>query len=399
MDLDSERQARIQDAMREAGLDALLCAAPSHVLLLTGYWPVMAASVALVARSGEVHVIAPEDERTLVEAVSGATLTTYLPGRLEEMVDPVQALAKPLLSLLDRLQLSRASLGLELGYGVQPASYLTQVHFRASLADVLRDRQPAARIHSCDALVERLKAVKTPRELDLIRQACTDAAAGFAAAEAAVHPGARENEVAAAALAGFERTLPSPLAGVPASERRDGHFFCMSGPNSATASAAFARTRTREIAPDDLVMIHANTAGNGYWTDITRTFTARATPSAPPPARHRQMRQAISEATAAALAAIRPGARSVDVDLAARKVMQGHGFGEKEFVHGVGHGVGFAAANANALPRIHPASPDILEAGMTFNVEPAAYFPDFGGMRHCDVVAVTPTGADVLTNF
>jgi Xaa-Pro aminopeptidase len=36
---------------------------------------------------------------------------------------------------------------------------------------------------------------------------------------------------------------------------------------------------------------------------------------------------------------------------------------------------------------------------MTFNLEPAAYFDGYGGMRHCDVVAVTTDGAQVITNF
>jgi Xaa-Pro aminopeptidase len=36
---------------------------------------------------------------------------------------------------------------------------------------------------------------------------------------------------------------------------------------------------------------------------------------------------------------------------------------------------------------------------MTFNVEPAAYFDGIGGMRQCDVVAVTQNGAIVLTDF
>lgn len=61
--------------------------------------------------------------------------------------------------------------------------------------------------------------------------------------------------------------------------------------------------------------------------------------------------------------------------------------------------VGFATANANRLPRIHPASPDVLEAGMTLNVEPAIYFEGYGGMRHCDMVAVTSRAAEVLTQF
>ncbi len=36
---------------------------------------------------------------------------------------------------------------------------------------------------------------------------------------------------------------------------------------------------------------------------------------------------------------------------------------------------------------------------MTFNIEPAAYFEDYGGMRHCDLVAVVSHGAHVLTDF
>ncbi len=93
-----------------------------------------------------------------------------------------------------------------------------------------------------------------------------------------------------------------------------------------------------------------------------------------------------------------PGVAARDVDGAARNVMSAHGFADA-FKHSTGHGVGFAAANANALPRIHPQSPDVLEVGMTFNIEPAAYFDGYGGMRHCDVVAVTADGASVLTDF
>jgi Xaa-Pro aminopeptidase len=65
----------------------------------------------------------------------------------------------------------------------------------------------------------------------------------------------------------------------------------------------------------------------------------------------------------------------------------------------VGHGVGLSAANANALPRLHPQSPDVLAAGMTFNIEPAVYLEGTGGMRHCDVVVCGNEGADVLSCF
>jgi Xaa-Pro aminopeptidase len=167
----------------------------------------------------------------------------------------------------------------------------------------------------------------------------------------------------------------------------------MSGPNSGNAYSAYARTRQRTVEDGDLVMIHCNSCGDGFWTDITRTYTVGVADQ-----QQDEMRSALMEARQAALAAIAPGTKAKDVDLAARSALGDRNFGA-QFKHGTGHGVGFAAANSNGIPRIHPESPDVLAAGMTFNIEPAIYIEGYGGMRHCDMVAVTETGAEVLTDF
>jgi Xaa-Pro aminopeptidase len=70
-----------------------------------------------------------------------------------------------------------------------------------------------------------------------------------------------------------------------------------------------------------------------------------------------------------------------------------------EFKHGLGHGVGFNAIDHNAPPRLHPVSTDKLETGMVFNIEPAIYIEGYGGIRHCDMVAVGTGGAEILTDF
>ncbi len=203
-----------------------------------------------------------------------------------------------------------------------------------------------------------------------------------------IRPGLRETDVAAAAQSAFETTRKAEGL-----QRSYGYFFCMSGPNSATADAAYARTRQRLIEDGDLVMIHANTCADGYWTDLTRTYIAGE-----PRDRQWDIRAAIDEARTTGLRAIRPGATGQQVDHAVRATMELHGFGNA-FKHAAGHGVGFAAANPNGRPRIHPLSTDVLKAGMTFNLEPAAYFAGYGGMRHCDVVAVTNDGVKVMTEF
>ncbi|MBA3444294.1 MAG: M24 family metallopeptidase, partial [Gemmatimonadales bacterium] len=53
----------------------------------------------------------------------------------------------------------------------------------------------------------------------------------------------------------------------------------------------------------------------------------------------------------------------------------------------------------NARPRLHSRSDDLLEPGMVFNVEPAIHVTGLAGLRHCDMVTVTDTGAELLTPF
>ena len=386
--LREDRQHSLQQALNAAGLDAVVCSSASEVLLLTGYWPIMADTVALFTRSGETHLIVPEDELELASQMSAATITSYEPESLAELTNPIPRLKQPLTTLFKKMGLRSSTLGVLTRLGVQPASYLTSTDFRSSLSALLGELLPSAKLQPCDDLLEQQKSTKSAEELRRMRLGAAVAAQGFAAAKDAIQPGRREAEVASILQAAFDSAPQAePL------HRSYGFFFCMSGPNSATAAAAFARTRQRVLAEGDLVMIHANTCADGLWTDITRTYTVGK-----PVPRHEEMREAIQAAHTAALAVIRPGAEAHSVDHAARSAMETHGLG-KPFKHATGHGVGFAAANANALPRIHPCSPDVLAESMTFNVEPAAYFEGYGGMRHCNVVAVTPKGHEVLTGF
>jgi Xaa-Pro dipeptidase len=110
------------------------------------------------------------------------------------------------------------------------------------------------------------------------------------------------------------------------------------------------------------------------------------------------MYEAVFAARDAALRAIAPGKNASEIDHAARSVLESRGFGPA-FKHSTGHGVGFSAIDADALPRLHPKSSDVLETGMVFNVEPAIYLDEVGGIRHCDMVAVTANGAELLTPF
>jgi Xaa-Pro aminopeptidase len=167
----------------------------------------------------------------------------------------------------------------------------------------------------------------------------------------------------------------------------------MAGANSAQAGAAYALSRPYAVSQNDPVLVHCNSHADGYWTDITRTYCLGE-----PDRQLRTIYDAVFSARAAGLSAIKPGVTASAVDRAARELLGARGL-ENTFNHSTGHGVGFTGIDPNALPRLHPKSPDVLETGMVFNLEPAVYLEDVGGVRHCDMLLVTEQGYELLTPF
>lgn len=387
--MDSERISRIQQHLHRAGLAAVVCALPSNVLLLTGYWPVVGDSIAISICDGPTVLLVPEDEAELAESGFADSIETFVPETLSEIRSIAEAVKPRLADILRKLKIGSGPIGVESGANSQAASYLAIHSFGSNLSMMLHELLPDSDLTPVDEWIQSLSSVKTLLEIGRIRQACNIAKNAYEVGASQLQAGMREPEAAQLFQARLSCTV---VAGLPI-QRRSGFAFCMSGPNSAKAYAAYARTRERTLEPNDLVMMHCNSYVDGFWTDITRTYTLQ-----PAEEQQAKMSAAVLAARQAALDAITPGARAADVDAAARRVIQDFGLGQY-LKHGTGHGVGFSPMSAYSSPRVHASSPDVLEEGMVFNVEPAVYIGGYGGIRHCDMVAVTRTGYELLTDF
>jgi Xaa-Pro aminopeptidase len=225
--------------------------------------------------------------------------------------------------------------------------------------------------------VDQLRERKTPRELELIRQAIALTDAAFELASQQLKAGQTERELALIVDESL-RKLGS-----------DGQAFdtiVASGPNAAKPHHSPGK---REIQPGDPVIIDMGGRVDGYCGDLTRTIWMGQ-----PGEQLGTMYRLVAAAQRAAISAVRAGAAARGVDRAARDVFAAASM-EQHFVHGVGHALGLRIHEA---PFLGASSVDTLQSGNVVTIEPGLYIPGWGGVRIEDVVAVTDVGCDNLTS-
>ncbi len=138
----------------------------------------------------------------------------------------------------------------------------------------------------------------------------------------------------------------------------------------------------------ELVTIDFGLVFNKYATDMTRTFALGNVDQ-----RQQEIYDIVKRAQKAAAESVKPGITARDADKIARDIIEEVGYGEF-FGHGLGHGVGL---ETHEQPSLNRKSEMILEPGMVITIEPGIYIPGWGGVRIEDMVLVTESGAERLT--
>jgi Xaa-Pro aminopeptidase len=225
-------------------------------------------------------------------------------------------------------------------------------------------------------VIEELRMVKTEDEIERIRRAVLTNSKAFEAVAQRIKPGISEASLAAD-LDFRMRKLGAEGSAFPT--------IVASGIRTALVHASPTR---QTLKPNDLILIDMGSAQDGYMSDMTRMLFLGK-----PDSKIQEMYSFVLEAQLAALAAVREGVGTWQVDRAARQVLKTAGLG-KQFVHSTGHGLGLEIHEA---PRIGRKDKTRLQAGMVITIEPGAYVEGLGGMRIEDTVLVTKNGCEVLT--
>lgn len=241
------------------------------------------------------------------------------------------------------------------------------------------DVDSSLRVKPVERDIIKIRAIKTPDEIELMRRANRLSEAALDKLLAWVQPGMTERQIAA--------RLSDELTAQGCSSLSF-ESLVQTGPNSALPHGS---TTDRVLQRDDLLLIDYGGTVEGYSADITRTFCLGT-----PTAEMRKLYDVVLAANEAAKAVVKPGVAMSAVDKAARDVIEAAGYGEY-FIHRTGHGLGLDVHEP--IPQIAAGVEDVLEPGMAFTVEPGVYIPGLGGVRIEDNVVVTADGVDVLTIY
>lgn len=247
-----------------------------------------------------------------------------------------------------------------------------------SVADLeaLQSELPGVEFVATHEVFDRIRQVKTPREVEAIRKSAALADEGFRHILSFIRPGVREIEVALE-LEFFLRRRGS-----------EGAAFGITVASGERGAMPHGGATERVIQPGELVTLDFGAVTGGYRSDMTRTVGVGKVGE-----EARRMHAAVLQAEEAALRAVGPGKSGKELDSIARDLLTARGYAE-HFTHSLGHGVGLLIHEGPSLSQI---SEDVLEPGNVVTVEPGVYIPNLGGVRIEDLVLVTDSGHEVLS--
>ena len=350
--MDATRLARAQAAVREAGLDALLIGPSADLRYLVGYDALALERLTLlvIPAEGEAELVVPALEEPAAAASGAADLVGLRPWSEDE--DPIAAVT----------QVLRRHGSPE---GIAVSDQLFTV-FTLRLQDAL----PGVGFRPSGEVMRQLRIVKEPSEIAALHAVGAAIDGVHAQVPSLLAPGRSEAEVA--------RDIQELIR---AEHDEVAFVIVASGPNGASPHHAVG---DRVLQRGDAVVVDIGGIKDGYYSDMTRNYAVEVLPDG-----YAELHAVLEEAQERAVAAVAPGVPAADIDAAARRTIEGAGYGDR-FMHRTGHGIGI---EVHEEPYIVGSNTAPVTAGMAFSIEPGIYVPGRYGARIEDIVVVTDDGA------
>ena len=350
------------EAMSEASLDALLSSTPENYAYLTGFvvpsHPLMRwrHAMTVVTRDGRVAVLSVDmEESTVRSRLPDSDIRVW--GEFTD--NSIDVLA----DLLSDLGLAGAAIGVELD------------HLPAGDVARLKERLPRVQLVAAQDLFNRMRQIKTPEEIEILRRLSRIADKSIADAYGAVQTGSSEMDIAGTLVNGIYANGAEyfQLMIVATGERSE---YPNVGPTE------------RRLEPGDLCRVEIFPIIAGYHAGVCRTAIVGQ-----PKPRYVDIWKHLTECKYMLLERIKPGARTKPIYDAFIHKLDELNLPPIDFV---GHGIGL---HLHEDPYISKYADHEIEAGMVLGIEPLTYGKGRGfGLQNKDMVLVTETGCELLSD-
>ncbi len=346
---------KVEQALAEHRLDALIAASPWNVKYCSGTAfftqrtiPERLGLVAMMPGKEPVFIYCTIED----EHARGESWIQELRGYTEFAERPIDILA-------DVLREHGAGSG---RIGIEKRFLVTKNY------EELRQALPEAEIVDADPIFDRMRAIKTPGEIEFLAQAAmwTDEAIRDAWEHAQV--GETEREIGDRMIAG---TRSHGASGVV-------HLVLATGPNARKAHAEPGETR---LEPGGVLRTDFGVFWGQYVSDLARTAFVH-----PVDPRQIDTYKSLESVHQTVIAAMKPGARACDLYYLCRDECRRRGL-TFNMPH-VGHSIGLGV---HEQPMLHPYDETPLEVGMVMMLEPLVVESD-GLYAVEDMIEVTEAG-------
>ncbi|WP_130859836.1 M24 family metallopeptidase [Gracilibacillus phocaeensis] len=228
-----------------------------------------------------------------------------------------------------------------------------------------------------DGLIEKIRLIKDPAELDILKEACKIGDKAFEHILSYIKPGVKEIDIA------NELEFFMRRQGMTSSSF---DTIVASGYRSALPHGVAS---DKQIQSGELVTLDFGGWYHGYSSDMTRTVAVGEISEELTAIYH-----IVLDAQMKGVAGIKPGITAAEADALTRDHIKEKGYGDY-FGHSTGHGLGM---DVHEAPALSFRSDAVLAEGMVVTVEPGIYVPQVGGCRIEDDIVLTAEGNQRLSH-
>ena len=348
--MNKNRVNALIEKIRDNDVDALLITKPENIFYLTSFFTDKAALV--VSPEGVFIVV----DFIYAEAASGGLSGVKIYVAKESFTG---ALAKA----------AREHKIKKLGF-----ESLSLSHYRC---ETLKRGLKSADLAATTGLVELLREIKEDKEVLALKKALKITAETFKGLKKRLKPQATEREISNYIKEAFIK------------KGADGCSFEPIVATQPLSSRPHYVPGAKKLGRDKAIVVDMGARLKGYNSDLTRVCGLGKIST-----KFVSIYTILLEAQKRAIGRVKPGVKISDIDLAARQYINGKGLG-KFFGHALGHGIGL---EIHEKPAISHKNREPLKEGMVFSIEPGIYIPGVGGLRVEDMVCVTKSGCEILTD-